>query len=1137
MMMLIISALAAPAQAATVSPTAARVLIIYNAAWTGDEDGDGVQDSLEVANYYRAKRGVPAGNMLGLNCRSDGYDTASYAAMQSEVIAPIKAKLAGLGATNIDILLMCYRTPLFFRTLSMDNVLMGLNFWSTSSDNVAWYGNPYLEPTPGLGADVGHFDHAGFAFYGTPMYLVGRIDGPTGVIGALNQIDQAIYGDRYVTAQPGYYNGIAYIDSRGDKGGTYTDASLVADPDVQSGNYGGYGPTDVNIAFGERSVTAAGLPLKWERSPGTIGDAGLIYQDGSSAATAPRALLYGGWYNLGNYKPVFEWLPGSVACDLDSSSLTSYLIRNFNSSAWAANAQKAGATCVCGAAGEPYSDGHTRPNILIAYMLKGYSFAEAAAAANPGIGWMSYALGDPLYAPFAAKAAVRDTQAPTFAGGFPVITQPAHLGSTVNILINDTPEPEVAKARVDWGVTAGYGQSFTSTGFFRRHALSFPELPSSTVIHYRVTLTDAAGNANATGDLIFTSPAQSPYGGAPQPIPGTFQAEYFDLGGEGIAYHDREPSNNVSYQFRPDTAVELYGVSEPESAPAFVGVTHVGEWYEYTVNVAATGTYTAEVIYSDYYSSRGWFHLEFDGQNRTGTMTMNPPAANTPGWLTATATGVSLSAGQHIMRLVLDGPEDLGGFDRFRFTWTGGTTIDSTPPVISSVVVGGISTTGATVTWSTNEGSDSQVEFGTTAAYGTITSANAALVTGHSVALSGLVPGTLYHLRVRSRDAAGNLAVGSDVMFTATGTTGGTAPVISRVFATVSGTDVAIGWTTDVAADSQVLYGLTRNYEGPTGVDPNLYTYHQANLRSLASGTWYFVVKSRNQAGALAVSSEGTFVIGGSTPPPTPPTSSGNGPTISAINVMISGTTASIGWSTDVPADSQVLYGQTHSYEGPTGVDPNLYTYHQANLRNLPTGTWYFKVLSRNQAGGLTTSAESSFVIGGTTPPPTTPTSTSSLSLSQISATVSGTTSTVMWNTSAPADSQVLYGLTTAYEGPTGVDPTLGTGHVATLRALAAGTWHYRVRSKDPAGNTATSDDATFVIAAATMAAATVAGSSTVTYDTGTAPISVTYSGSRLDSPAAPEGGQGRCGLGGGLAFLLAAFAHAYARRVGDRRG
>ena len=91
---------------------------------------------------------------------------------------------------------------------------------------------------------------------------------------------------------------------------------------------------------------------------------------------------------------------------------------------------------------------------------------------------------------------------------------------------------------------------------------------------------------------------------------------------------------------------------------------------------------------------------------------------------------------------------------------------DTTAPVISNVAAGGITTSSATITWTTNENSDSQVEYGPTTAYGQLTTLNPALVTAHSQGLSGLTAGTLYHYRVKSRDAAGNLAVSGAFTFT-----------------------------------------------------------------------------------------------------------------------------------------------------------------------------------------------------------------------------------------------------------------------------------------------------------------------------------------------------------------------------------
>jgi len=90
---------------------------------------------------------------------------------------------------------------------------------------------------------------------------------------------------------------------------------------------------------------------------------------------------------------------------------------------------------------------------------------------------------------------------------------------------------------------------------------------------------------------------------------------------------------------------------------------------------------------------------------------------------------------------------------------------DTTPPVISAVRATNVGPYGATIAWTTNEASDSQVEYGPTTAYGSSTPRNASLVTSHSQGLSGLAASTLYHYRVKSRDAAGNLATSGDKTF------------------------------------------------------------------------------------------------------------------------------------------------------------------------------------------------------------------------------------------------------------------------------------------------------------------------------------------------------------------------------------
>jgi Bacterial Ig domain/Dockerin type I domain len=90
---------------------------------------------------------------------------------------------------------------------------------------------------------------------------------------------------------------------------------------------------------------------------------------------------------------------------------------------------------------------------------------------------------------------------------------------------------------------------------------------------------------------------------------------------------------------------------------------------------------------------------------------------------------------------------------------------DITPPVISQVAASSITTTSAIITWTTNELTDSQIDYGTTVSYGLSTPLDTNLVTSHSQQLTGLLLNKLYHYRVKSRDASSNIAMSTDYTF------------------------------------------------------------------------------------------------------------------------------------------------------------------------------------------------------------------------------------------------------------------------------------------------------------------------------------------------------------------------------------
>jgi hypothetical protein len=74
-----------------------------------------------------------------------------------------------------------------------------------------------------------------------------------------------------------------------------------------------------------------------------------------------------------------------------------------------------------------------------------------------------------------------------------------------------------------------------------------------------------------------------------------------------------------------------------------------------------------------------------------------------------------------------------------------------------------------------------------------------------------------------------------------------------------------------------------------------------------------------------------------------------------------------------------------------------------------------------------------------------------------------GSSVNVSFKTNEISDTQIQYGITTAYESGTGFNSTLSTSHNSTLVNLKPQTlYHFRVLSSDGSGNTAISSDFTF---------------------------------------------------------------------------
>ena len=147
---------------------------------------------------------------------------------------------------------------------------------------------------------------------------------------------------------------------------------------------------------------------------------------------------------------------------------------------------------------------------------------------------------------------------------------------------------------------------------------------------------------------------QAPYGDGPTELPGRVQVEDFDVGGEGVSYHDTRDTNGGG-AYRDGVGVDL---SETDAGDIVLGYTEDGEWLEYTVDVPAATESSFRMRVSTPNDDRA-VRVLLDGEELT---TASVP--NTGGWRNWTVVevdDVSLPAGsEQVLRLeIIEGEFDL----------------------------------------------------------------------------------------------------------------------------------------------------------------------------------------------------------------------------------------------------------------------------------------------------------------------------------------------------------------------------------------------------------------------------------------------------------------------------------------------
>ncbi len=175
-------------------------------------------------------------------------------------------------------------------------------------------------------------------------------------------------------------------------------------------------------------------------------------------------------------------------------------------------------------------------------------------------------------------------------------------------------------------------------------------------------------------------PPKAPWGGVPWPVPGLIEAENFDVGGEGVSYHDLSIVNEGG-QYRITEAVDIFTCDDTNGGFCVSG-TQVNEWMDYTIQAPVDGTYEIDVRMTAPVVDTGFFHFELDGVPVVSGLAENNGAPG--GWTTEQLTDVPIPAGVHNLRLVFDDASsagEVGTYNSFNVLLTA----TNQPPIVSIV--------------------------------------------------------------------------------------------------------------------------------------------------------------------------------------------------------------------------------------------------------------------------------------------------------------------------------------------------------------------------------------------------------------------------------------------------------------------
>ena len=167
---------------------------------------------------------------------------------------------------------------------------------------------------------------------------------------------------------------------------------------------------------------------------------------------------------------------------------------------------------------------------------------------------------------------------------------------------------------------------------------------------------DAAGNKTTSVPVTVTVfNGESPFHTTAALVPGRIEAEDFDFGGEGVAYHDLTAGNQGGY-YRTGEDVDI---TSPWANGYVINDFQTGEWLKYMISVSQSGTYQIQLLVSSA-KANSRYHLEIDNV-AVGTQQSVPNTGSLGSFTWVSLSGVNLTAGPHVLKVVVD--QEMFNFD------------------------------------------------------------------------------------------------------------------------------------------------------------------------------------------------------------------------------------------------------------------------------------------------------------------------------------------------------------------------------------------------------------------------------------------------------------------------------------------